>query len=154
MKLSGATPNEQNKAKTAVPYALLADLVLIVHFGVVLFVMGGLLAVFVGNARGWLWVNTLSFRLTHVATIAVVVGQSWLGRWCPLTTLESWLRVQAGQPAYAQSFVEHWLGRLLFYDAPFWVFTVAYTSFGLLVLLAWLIHPPRRHTRGVQARGG
>jgi membrane protein implicated in regulation of membrane protease activity len=38
----------------------------------------------------------------------------------------------------------------LYYEAPFWVFTLAYTAFAILVLLAWWRFPPRR---GSQARG-
>ena len=34
--------------------------------------------------------------------IAVVVAQSWLGVDCPLTTLESWLRAQAGAAGFVQ----------------------------------------------------
>ena len=80
--------------------------------------------------RGWRFVNGWWFRLAHLAAIAVVVAQAWLGVVCPLTTLESWLRVQAGEAAYETSFIEHWLTRILFYDAPAWVFTAAYTLFG------------------------
>lgn len=74
-----------------------------------------------------------------------MIVQSWLGRLCPLTVLESWLREQAGGAAYDRSFVEHWVQRVLFHEAPFWVFTVAYSVFGLLVLAAWWRFPPRRH---------
>jgi hypothetical protein len=36
--------------------------------------------------------------------------------------------------------------QLLYYQAPPWVFTLAYTVFGLLVLLCWVRFPlrPRR----------
>lgn len=134
------------------PYQLLADLVLTVHFAVVLFVIGGLVAIVAGNLYGWRFVNSWWFRLAHLAAIAVVVAQAWLGIVCPLTTLESWLRVQAGQAAYAESFIEHWLTRLLYYDAPAWVFTAAYTSFGLAVVAAWWRFPPGR--RAVSGRHG
>jgi len=127
-----------------VPYQLLADAVLVFHFGVVLFVVGGLVVVVAGNLLRWRWVNQLWFRLAHLAAIAVVVLQAWLGQYCPLTTFESWLRVQAGAAAYEQSFIEHWLQRLIFYEAPFWVFTLAYTAFAVLVLLVWWRYPPRR----------
>ena len=129
------------------PYQLLADVVLILHFSVVLFVVGGLIVVLVGNALRWQWVNTWWFRLTHVAAIVFIVVQTWLGQLCPLTTLESWLRIRAGSPAYTKSFIEHWLQRLIFYEAPTWAFAVAYTVFGLLVLLAWWIFPPRKQRR-------
>lgn len=130
------------------PYQLAADAVLVLHAGVVVFVVGGLVFVVAGNLRGWHWVNRRSFRLAHLAAIAMVVVQASLGRLCPLTTLESWLRVQAGTPSYSKSFIEHWVQRLLYYDAPFWVFTLAYTVFGLLVIAAWRAFPPRRSSRG------
>ena len=126
------------------PYQLLADIVLVLHFAVVLFVVGGLMAVLVGNWLGWRWVNNLWFRLAHLAAIGYVVVQSWFGITCPLTTLESWLREQAGLPSYSESFIEHWVQGLLFYQAPFWVFALVYTVFGALVLLSWWFYPPRR----------
>ena len=126
------------------PYQLLADIVLVLHFAVVLFVVGGLMAVLVGNWLGWRWVNNLWFRLAHLAAIGYVVVQSWFGITCPLTTLESWLREQAGLPSYSESFIEHWVQDLLFYQAPFWIFALVYTVFGALVLLSWWFYPPRR----------
>ncbi|MGE3775110.1 MAG: DUF2784 domain-containing protein [Gammaproteobacteria bacterium] len=126
------------------PYGLLADAVLLLHFGVVLFVVGGLVLVVAGHRRGWRWVDGWWFRLAHLAAIAYVVLQTWFGQICPLTTLESWLRVRAGAPVYDESFIEHWVRRFLYYDAPSWVFAAAYTAFGLLVVLAWWRFPPRR----------
>jgi hypothetical protein len=127
-----------------VPYQLLADAVLLLHLGVVLFVVGGLLVVLAGNWLHWQWVNEWWFRLAHLAAIAFVVVQAWFGQFCPLTTLESWLRIQAGGVSYDTSFIEHWLQRLIYYEAPFWVFTAAYTGFAALVALAWWRFPPRR----------
>lgn len=126
------------------PYQLLADAVLAVHVGVVLFVVGGLVAVVAGNRLGWRRVNQWWFRLAHLGAIAVVVVQAWLGQPCPLTTLESWLRMQAGSSGYTSSFIEHWLQRIIYHEAPMWVFTVAYTAFAVLVLLAWWRFPPGR----------
>ncbi len=126
------------------PYQLLADAVLAAHFAVVLFVIGGLAAIIAGNRLGWRFVNGWWFRLAHLAAIGIVVAQAWLGVTCPLTTLESWLRVQAGGAAYEASFIEHWLTASLFYEAPAWVFTAAYTLFGLAVAAAWWRFPPRR----------
>ena len=125
------------------PYAVLADAVLVVHFAVVLFVVAGLPAILVGNRVGWRVVNELWFRLMHLAAIAVVVAQAWLGQYCVLTELESWLRERAGQGGYGTSFVQYWIHKLLFYQAPMWQFAVAYTVFGLLVVWAWARFPPR-----------
>jgi len=125
----------------------LADAVLTVHAGVVIFVVLGLVLVLVGNRLGWPWVNVLWFRVAHLAAIAVVVAQAWLGVICPLTTLEAWLRRQAGQSGYEGSFVEHWLQQVLYYDAPAWIFIALYTGFGLLVIVSWCWFPPRRRHR-------
>ena len=125
-------------------YQLLADLVLTLHFAVVLFVVGGLVVIIAGNLRGQAWVNAFWFRIAHLAAIGFVVLQSWLGATCPLTHLENWLRVKAHAGTYAASFIEHWIQRVLFYEAPAWAFAVAYTLFGLLVVAAWIKFPPRR----------
>ncbi len=132
-----------------IAHRLLADAVLLVHLAIVLFVVGGLMLVVVGNWRRWRWVNALWLRLLHLAAIAVVVAQAWLGMVCPLTTLEMWLRASARQGTYAGSFVEYWLQRLLYFEAPDWVFTLAYTAFGLATAAVWWLFPPdlRRRVR-------
>lgn len=126
----------------SLPYRLLADAVLVSHVAVVLFVVGGLVLVIAGNLRRWPWANNLWFRLAHLAAIGYVVAESWLGIECPLTTLEVWLRAQAGAPTYSTGFIEHWLSRLLYYDAPAWVFTLVYSLFGLAVAASWWYFPP------------
>ncbi len=138
------------------PYALLADLVLVLHMAIVLFVVTGLLLVVAGNLAGWRWVNTWWFRLAHVGAIGIVVAESWLGVACPLTTLETWLRLQAGQAQHEGGFVAYWLQRLLYYDLPGWVFLLGYTLFGLLVALAWVIWPPssRRNAHAPARKAG
>lgn len=126
------------------PYQLLADLVLLLHFALVVFVVGGLPVILVGNLRGWDWVNGLAFRGLHLLAILVVVAESWLGIVCPLTALETWLRGSDVVAAYETSFIEYWVSRILFYEAPAWVFTIAYSLFALSVLATWWYFPPRR----------
>ena len=133
-------------------YLFLADAVLVLHLGVVAFVVGGLLVIIAGNLRpshALQWVNAWWFRLTHLAAIAFVVVQSWLGATCPLTTLENWLRLQGHAPIYGDGFIEHWFRRILFYEAPTWAFTLAYSVFGFVVVATWLLYPPKR-VRGAQ----
>jgi hypothetical protein len=110
-------------------------------------VIGGLLLIVIGNLRSWRWVNGIAFRLAHLAAIAVVAAEAWLGVTCPLTTLEMWLRTKARDATYDGSFLEHWLRRILYYDAPAWAFTLAYTLFALAVAAAWWRFPPRFRRR-------
>lgn len=129
------------------PYQLFADVVLALHVAIVVFVVFGLVLIVAGNLRGWRWVNALWFRLAHLAAIAVVVAESWIGMVCPLTTLELWLRSQSQGAVYEGSFIGHWLQRVLYYDAPPWVFTLGYTVFGMIVVATWWRYPPRNRQR-------
>ena len=124
------------------PYRLFADVVLSLHFAVVVFVVCGLVLIIAGNLRGWRWANAPWFRVAHLGAIGVVVAEVWFGITCPLTTLEVWLRAKAGAETYSVSFIEHWLQRLLFYKAPSWAFVLGYSVFGLLVLATWWYFPP------------
>ncbi|MEW6204835.1 MAG: DUF2784 domain-containing protein [Pseudomonadota bacterium] len=125
-------------------YSHFADIVLLLHFAIVLFVVGGLLLIVLGNLLQWPWVNRWWFRAVHLLAISVVVLESWLGIECPLTTLENWLRMQAGQGVYQGSFIQHWVHGVMFYQAPGWVFALAYTLFALAVVAAWWRWPPHQ----------
>ncbi|TPA32078.1 DUF2784 domain-containing protein [Burkholderia pseudomallei] len=110
----------------------LADIVLVVHALLVLFIVGGLAAIWTGAALGWRWVRARTFRLAHLLAIGIVAALAALGIDCPLTVLED--RLRTGAPD-APGFVQRWVGRLLYHDLPAWAFTAAY---GLFALLVWL----------------
>jgi len=130
--------------------ATLADAILLLHVGIVAFVVLGTMLILIGGWRGWRWVRGFKWRLVHLLLIAFVVVQTWLGALCPLTVWEQALRRRAGQVVYGESFIEHWLSRLIFFEAPWWVFVIAYTAFAALVLVAWIKVPPRRSVRVVR----
>lgn len=136
---------------------LLADLTLVVHALFVAFVVVGLFLIIAGILRGWRWVRQPLFRYVHLLAIGIVVLESWFGVECPLTTLEAAWRLEAGEAGNGMSFIQYWLYRALYYRAPDWVFTLAYTLFGAAVLAAWWIAPPIRgshRARGVEGPGG
>ena len=126
---------------------VLADIVLIIHALFVGFVVFGLVLIAAGLALGWPFAANFWFRLAHLLAIALVVVQAWLGQICPLTTWESRLRQAAGDSPYPGSFIQYWLQRWIFYDFEPWIFTAAYTVFGLAVLSTWILKPPRRPRR-------
>lgn len=130
-------------------YSLLADTLLVIHFAFVVFVVFGFGLILIGLLARWSWIHNRNFRITHLAAIGFVAVQAWFGQLCPLTVWESELRHQAGQSGYTQTFIEHWLHEVLFYQAEPWVFTTIYTCFGALVVLVWFLgRRTRREDRG------
>ena len=125
-------------------FLLVADVILLGHVLFVIFVVFGLVLIFIGRVFAWSWVRNPWFRLIHLGAIAVVVVQSWLHIICPLTMIEIDLRVRAGDTVYSGSFISHWLETILYYQAPSWVFVVTYTVFGAIVVAAWFWVRPRR----------
>lgn len=121
---------------------LAADGLLIIHALFIAFVVFGLVFIIAGLVREWRWVRNPWFRFIHLGAIGIVVIQAWLNIICPLTIWENNLREKAGEATYAGSFIQHWLHKLIFYQAETWVFTLCYTVFGALVVLAWYLAPP------------
>ena len=122
---------------------MMADVVLIVHFLIAAFVVGGLLLVWTGAALGWRWVRNPWFRYLHLGAIAFVAAEAVLGVMCPLTVWEDMLR----GGVRADSFVGRWVRHFLYYQAPEWVFTAAYVGWTLATLLTLWRWPPRRFNR-------
>lgn len=101
-------------------YLAAADALLFTHILFVAFVTIGLLLILVGRLFSWSWVRNPWFRIFHLTGIMVVVLQSWLGVICPLTIWEMEFRSKAGDVVYAGTFISHWLGEILYYEAPDW----------------------------------
>jgi hypothetical protein len=119
---------------------LLADVLLVVHFAIAAFIVGGLILVWVGAALDWRWVRNRWFRYLHLAAIGYVAAEALLGVACPLTVWEDLLR----GGLRPESFVARWVQRLLYYRAPEWVFSTAYVAWTLATLLTLRLVPPRR----------
>ena len=119
---------------------LLADLVLVVHFAFVAFVVGGLAAIWIGAAAGWGWVRNFRFRVAHLAAICFVAAEALLGVMCPLTVWEDALRGRESEAG----FLARWIHGVMFYQLPEWVFTAAYVLFAVVIALTFWFVPPRR----------
>jgi Protein of Unknown function (DUF2784) len=80
-------------------YRALADLVLTLHLGFVLFVVfGGLLVM--------RWPRLVWIHIPAAVWGAAIEYTGWI---CPLTPLENWLRARGGEAGYAGGFIEHYL---------------------------------------------
>jgi hypothetical protein len=85
-------------------YSALASAVVVIHLGFVLFaILGGLLVVW---RKGFLWLH-----LPALIWALLIESIGWV---CPLTPLENWLRVRAGETGYSGGFLEHYLLPLLY----------------------------------------
>ena len=122
---------------------MLADALLVAHFFIAGFIVGGLVLVWIGALAGWAWVRNPWFRYLHLAAIAFGALEALLGIACPLTVWEDLLR----GGARPDSFIGRWVRRLLFYDAPEWIFTTAYAAWAAATLLTLRFVPPRRTAR-------
>jgi len=83
---------------------LLADAVLVLHLGFILFVVLG----------GFLVLRRLRLAWLHVPVVLWGAAIEFGGWICPLTPLEQWLREQGGEAAYTGGFIEHYLTSLIY----------------------------------------
>ena len=86
------------------PFHLLADVVMVIHFAFVLFsVLGALLVI--------------RWRKVIYLHLPAAVWAAWIefsGRICPLTPLENWLRFKGGGEGYSGDFVGNYLLSILY----------------------------------------
>lgn len=122
---------------------MLADIILLAHFMYVSFVIGGLLAVWIGAFFQWEWIRNFWFRVIHLIAIVFVALESVFGVVCPLTEWENKLRHAHGG-SYQTSFIQHWVHKILFYQAPEIVFTVIYVLFTCLVVASLIFVKPNK----------
>jgi hypothetical protein len=115
----------------------MADLVVVVHFAFVLFVvLGGLLVL------RWPWLAYA--HLPAAAWGALIEFAGWI---CPLTPLEQSLRQKAGGQVYSGSFIEHYLLPLLYPSALTRDIQLVLGSAVLAINLAVYAYVLRRYLR-------
>ena len=85
-------------------FALLATLVLLLHFAFLLFVTLGGFLVLRRPRLAWL----------HIPLALWGAFVEFSGRICPLTPLENYFRTRAGQSPYAGGFIDHYITALLY----------------------------------------
>ena len=120
---------------------MLADVLLVLHFLVAGFIVVGLLLVWIGALVRWTWIRNPWFRYLHLAAIVFVAAEALFGIACPLTLWEDLLR----GGARPETFVGRWVQRLLYYNAPEWVFTVLYAVWATATAITLWLVPTRRH---------
>jgi hypothetical protein len=85
-------------------YRFIADTVLLLHLGFILFVLFGAL----------LAMRHRALLVLHLAALAWGFAVEAFGMLCPLTDAENHFRMLAGQSGYSGGFIEHYLLGLLY----------------------------------------
>ncbi len=85
-------------------YDLLANIVVLLHFGFIIFAVLGALLLVRWPRLVWL----------HLPTAIWAMAIEFYGGVCPLTPLENWLRFKAGLAGYDESFIEHYIAAIIY----------------------------------------
>lgn len=85
-------------------FRLAADAVILIHLAFILFALVGAVI-----AARWRWIP-----MVHLPAAAWGLFVELTGRICPLTYLENYFRIKAGQSGYTESFVEHYLLAIIY----------------------------------------
>ena len=117
---------------------LIADIVLIFHFCIVIFITFGFFLIPIGYKFGWVWITNLKLRIFHCGMMIFVTLETVLGITCPLTSIENNLR-----GIYeSTSFVSYWIKQIIYWDAPAQFFIILYCIFLVWTFLMWKLFPP------------
>ena len=104
------------------PYRFLADGLVVLHLGFIVFVMlGGFLA--------WRWRRVAWLHVPAALWGAVIEFAGWT---CPLTPLEVRFRTLAGAAGYPGGFIEHYLVPTIYPDD--WSLALRFVLGGLVVV--------------------
>jgi hypothetical protein len=126
-----------------VAHQLLAEVVMLLHFGFLVFLaLGGFLA--------WRWPRLL---VAHVAAVTWGVLSVAVGLECPLTGWEDWARRRAGEQGLPRGFIDTYVTGVV-YPAEYLV--IAQVLVGTLVVGSWaglLVRARRRRRPGLTLPG-
>ena len=90
-------------------YPIAADIVIVIHFLWIAFVILGFPV--------FLWLNSARWRLIHLAAVIWMVLMQLTRSICPLTHLEAWLKSEGlGAEVYSGKFIIETMERLIYVD--------------------------------------
>ena len=118
---------------------MLSDIVLFIHFFLVLLVASGFILFPVGYWVDWRWVRLRWIRLLHIGFMGFVTLEAVVGISCPLTIIENQLR---GRET-SESFVGYWIRQIFYWDLPADFFMVMYLLCLVWTCYVWKKFPPR-----------
>ena len=117
---------------------MIADILLVSHFTIVIFITFGFFLIPIGYRSSWVWVKNFKLRICHFGMMIFVTLESLLGITCPLTSLENSLR-GINEP---KSFISYWIHQIIYWDLSSQFFIVLYCVVLVWTFLLWKLYPP------------
>ena len=120
-------------------FIFVADLILILHFAIVLFISSIFILVPLGYKLNWSFFKSMRLRIIHIGLMIFVTIESIFGLICPLTYLENLFRKEKEYDL----FLTYWLSQLIYWDFPSIFFLCLYLLCLSWTIIMWIIFPPR-----------
>ena len=117
---------------------MIADIVLMFHFAIVIFITFGIFLIPIGYKSNWLWVTNLKLRICHCGMMLFITLETLLGITCPLTSIENNLR----GINKTTSFISYWINQIIYWDLPSQFFIILYCVVLIWTFLLWKLFPP------------
>lgn len=125
------------------PYKLLADLIVVIHFIWIIFMLLGFLLTLQAFFYKRDFFKWFRFRIIHVLGIFYVALLSILGRYCPLTILENYLRSRYDPNlVYPGSFIIHYLEGLVYPQVNPLIILIPTGFIAVFTVFAFILKPP------------
>lgn len=132
-------------------YKVAADLIVVVHFAWILFMLWGFFLTLAGVIRLYIlrrpsaFMDRWIFRTLHLGGIAFVALLAALNQYCPLTVWEYNLRRPADPDlAWPGSFIVYWIERFVYPDVHPLIIVIPTIGVALFTLLAYVLCPPAK----------
>ena len=120
----------------------IADLILILHFGIVLFITSLFFLIPVGYKFNWIFTKNIKVRVFHAGLMTFVTIETFLGMACPLTYLENYFLNENENEN--KLFLSYWLNKIIYWDLPSYFFLIMYLICLVWTFIMWYIFPPKK----------
>ena len=122
-------------------YKFIADIILIIHFLVVLFIASLFVLVPAGYKFNWTWQKNFKLRSIHLLLIFFITLETIIGITCPLTMLENHLR----GVLVSNDFIDLYISKIIFWDFPPIFFLTLYFFCLIWTVFIWIKFPPNKY---------
>lgn len=122
-------------------FAIAADLVVVIHFVWILFIIGGFPL--------FLYLNSTAGRVIHLIALIITIGMQMTHSICPLTYLEAFLKSKgSASKVYPGSFLIEKLESLIYVeDVTLEIMSWLTITFFLIVVMSFRFRPLRKKER-------